>query len=86
MTKRQLKIGAIIAGGGFAIWWLFRSNNASAATGKTPPLTGPTGDVLLGVPTVSGPGATSGGTDYLTPTNALGMILPPPPRDPMIIA
>ena len=60
MTKRQVKIGAIIAGGAFAVWWFTRSKSAAK-----PAVVGPTGDVILGTPTVSGAGATSGGTDYL---------------------
>jgi hypothetical protein len=62
VTKRQLKIGAIIAGAGFAVWWFFFRGK----TASKPAVVGPTGDVILGTPTVTGGAATSGGTDYNT--------------------
>jgi hypothetical protein len=61
MTKRQLKIGAIIGGVGLGLWWLLKKN-----AGGTPAIETPSGDVTLGVPTVTGASATSGGTDYGT--------------------
>jgi uncharacterized membrane protein YjjB (DUF3815 family) len=75
MTKRQLKIGAIIAGVGLGIWWLLRKNSST-----TPAVTTATGTVTVGVPTVTGSGST--GDDYLTPQTSLnypGKTLPANP-------
>lgn len=65
MTKKTVKIVTITGAAALLLWWLFKPKASS-----TPAVVGPTGDVLLGTPTVTGPSATAGGTDYLKPVDS----------------
>ena len=59
MTKKEMQIAAGVGILGMLVWWGTRSKAKTQPTVVTP-----TGDVLLGVPTVTGASAIQGGTDY----------------------
>lgn len=57
ITKTHMKIAAGVGVGAFLVWWFTRKPSS-----PKPMLVNPTGDVMVGVPTVTGPNTT--GTDY----------------------